>query len=71
MLKEVKTEEIDKPAPYLYVFKKRDTKLHKEKFFCRLKGSIYVLSHGKTYLITYMHSLSINLEANCLKFNEI
>jgi hypothetical protein len=63
LIKEVKNSEIDKPEPYLYVLKKRDTVLHKERFFCRMKGSIYCICKGKTYVICYTHSLSINLEA--------
>jgi hypothetical protein len=52
---------IDKPAPYLYVLKEHNSREHKEKFFCKIKGSICAQNQGKLYLIVFMHSLKINL----------
>lgn len=51
----------NKPLPYLYVLKERDTTKQTEKFFCRLKGSMYALNQGKVLLILFMHSLKITL----------
>ena len=61
--REIKEKELEKPEPYLYVLKHRDTKERKERFFCRMKGSIFAVTKGKMYLILFMHSLKINLEA--------
>jgi len=51
------------PTPYLYVLKARNTKEQKERFFCRIKGSLFALKEGKLYLILFMHSLKIDLAA--------
>lgn len=69
IVKEVKDEKIERTTPYLSVFKERNTKEHREKFFCRMKGSLVAVSHGKPYIIIFMHSLKINLEA--LKENNL
>ena len=63
MLKEVDDEELQPPEPYLYVLKVRNTKEQKEKFFCRIKGSLFAIKQGKLYLILFMHSLKIDLAA--------
>ena len=63
MVKEVKAQEVKKPLPYLYVLKERNTKEHKEKFYCRIKGSVLAVNGDKFYLIIFTHSLRINLEA--------
>lgn len=52
---------LEKPAPYLYVLKEHNTKKQKEKFFCRMKGSIYAVANGRLFLILFMHSLKIYL----------
>jgi len=61
--REVQEKELERPEPYLYVLKERKTKEHKERFFCRMKGSLFAINNGKLYLIVFMHSLRINLEA--------
>ena len=61
MVKEVKSEGIDKPAPYLYVLKEHNSKEHKEKFFCKIKGSVCAVNQGRLFLIVFMHSLRIDL----------
>lgn len=60
-VKEIFDNKIEKPLPYLYVLKERNAKEHKEKFFCRMKGSILAVSNHKLFLIRYMHSLKIHL----------
>jgi hypothetical protein len=60
-IKEVKDNTIQKPQPYLYVLKEHNNIEHREKFFCRIKGSVYVLNQGKLYLVLFMHSLKITL----------
>ncbi|MFH1127819.1 MAG: hypothetical protein V1699_00200, partial [Candidatus Omnitrophota bacterium] len=60
VIKEIdKAKTLDKPLPYLYVLKTRNSKERKEKFFCRIKGSIYAQSNGRQLLILFMHSLKI------------
>jgi hypothetical protein len=63
MVKEIKDNQINKPLPYLYVLKQKNTLEHKEKFFCRLKGSVLAVSNQKLFLIIFMHSLKIDLIA--------
>jgi hypothetical protein len=61
IIKEVANKEVSKPEPYLYVLKEHNNKEHKEKFFCRMKGSIYAVHKGQLFLMMFMHSLKISL----------
>ena len=54
-------KQISKPEPYLYVLKERNSREQREKFFCRIKGSIYAVHKGRLFLILFMHSLNISL----------
>ena len=56
---------VDKEAhkPAVYVLKQRDNKARCEKFFCRIKGSLYALSGEKIFRILFTHSLKINIFA--------
>jgi len=63
VIKEITDKEIQKPLPYLHVLKEHNNKEHKEKFFCKIKGSIYAVNKDKLYLILFMHSLRITLTA--------
>ncbi len=63
IVKEIQGNALEKPLPYLYVLKEHNAKEQKEKFFCRIKGSIYAVANGKLFLILFMHSLKINLNA--------
>ncbi len=54
---------IAKPIPATFICKERNTKEKTEKFFCRIKSSLYVVSGGKVFFITFMHSLRICLTA--------
>lgn len=67
MVKEVKDNAMENPLPYLYVLKEKQTFDNKEKFFCRIKGSMYAILEDKIFLILYMHSLKINLIAKTKK----
>lgn len=58
---EAEDEQMPRPLPYLYMLKRHDTRERKEKFFCRIKGSIYAVSKGRLFLIYFMHSLKITL----------
>ena len=61
IVKEIKDSQAQQPLPYLYILKERNTKEHKERFFCKIKGSVYAVHKGRLFLILYMHSLQINL----------
>ncbi|RJP28662.1 MAG: hypothetical protein C4533_02390 [Candidatus Omnitrophota bacterium] len=63
LLREVEGSPVDRPKPYLYVLKERNTNNRREKFFCKIKGSIYAVSGGKLYLILFMHTLCISLNS--------
>ena len=61
MVKEIDDKEISKPQPYLYVLKERNNREQREKFFCRMKGSLCATHRGRLFLILFMHSLKITL----------
>ena len=61
LLKEAKQIKEKRPMPCLYVLKKCDSKGHKEKFYCKLKGCLYVIRGKKLYQVLFMHSLQIHL----------
>jgi len=61
MLKEVEGNKVSQPAPSVYVIKEHNTKEQKEKFFCKIKGSMYAMNDKKLFLIFFVHSLKINL----------
>lgn len=63
MVKEVNDSSLAQPRPSVYVIKEHNTREQKEKFFCKIKGSIYATSNDKLFLILFMHSLKINLVA--------
>jgi hypothetical protein len=73
VVKEIKDNKLERPMPYLYVLKEHNNLEQREKFFCRIKGSIYAVSKGRLYLILFMHSLKINLIAipqDLMKYTE-
>ena len=63
MVKEIKDNQMQRPLPYLYVLREHNNKEQKEKFFCKMKGSIYAVNNDRLFLILFMHSLKINLIA--------
>ncbi len=63
MVKEVKNDKIERPAPYLYILKEHNSKEQRERFFCKIKGSICAVNQGRLFLIVFMHSLRIDLLA--------
>jgi len=58
----VKKAEQALPQPTLYVVKKRDSKSLSEAFYCRIKGSMYVINNENIYSIDFIHSLRISLK---------
>lgn len=63
LVKEMRDQETQQPAPYLSVLKERDNRRQTEKFFCRIKGSVLAKNKEKLYLILFVHSLKINFAA--------
>lgn len=64
LVREVSPQGIIKQSPpYLYVLKERNHKEGTQRFFCRMKGSIYTGGNNHLYLITFVHSLKINMKA--------
>lgn len=61
IVREIKDKNMQKPQPYLYILKEHNALKHNEKFFCRIKGSVYAIANGKVFLILFMHSLKISL----------
>lgn len=61
--KEIQDNQTTKPSPCLFVLKEHNTKEKKEKFYCRMKGSIYTVSGGHLFLVQFMHSLKITILA--------
>ena len=53
-----------KPVPYLYVVKERNTRQKRERFFCKLKGSLLAKNKDKSFLVTFVHTLNIKLTAS-------
>lgn len=58
---EVNDSERKCPLPYLYVLKEHNSKEQREKFLCRIKGSMYVINNGRLFFVRFTHSLKINL----------
>jgi hypothetical protein len=56
-------KKIEKPQPHLYVLKERNTQERKEKFFCKIKGSVCAIYKGRLFLLVFMHTLNITLTA--------
>jgi hypothetical protein len=69
MVKEVADGKLEKPLPKLYILKQRNTKEKAEKFLCRVKSSIFAIYDGRVYLITFMHSLTINIASSSGNLN--
>lgn len=64
LIKEVKQgQHTSQPLPYLYLLKEKNNQKHRQRFFCRLKGSILAATDKRLYLIYFVHSLKIDLKA--------
>lgn len=69
IIKSIKSDDLVKPQPYLYVLKERNTKQKREHFFCKIKGSILAVNGGDFYQILFVHTLNVELTAS-LKLSE-
>ncbi|TRZ95825.1 hypothetical protein D4R78_02455 [bacterium] len=61
IIKEIKDNKFRQSLPSICVLKERNTRAQREKFFCRIKSSVYAVNNGRLFLILFMHSLKINL----------
>ena len=64
IVKQVPSSDIEKPKSYLYVLKERNSKQKREYFFCKIKGSIVAVNEGKLLLISFVHTLRVELTAS-------
>ena len=62
-IRQVAEKPDDMEPPYLFVLKQRNTREKYERFYCRMKGSMVVMSNEKLYKINFMHSLKICLNS--------
>ena len=60
-IKQVDSLAVFKSEPYLYVIKERNTKQKREHFFCKLKGNVLAKNNDKLFLISFVHTLNIEL----------
>jgi hypothetical protein len=51
------------PRPTLYVVRRQDTMLRLEHFYCRIKGQMYLANNNHVFLVSFIHSLRIELSA--------
>lgn len=61
LVREVKEKKEINLKPSLYVLKEHNTREQKEKFACRIKGSMYAAHNGRLFLVVFLHSLKIIL----------
>ncbi|MFH1191745.1 MAG: hypothetical protein V1670_06075 [Candidatus Omnitrophota bacterium] len=69
IIKQIATPEVIPDGSYLYVIKVRDTQQKREHFFCKLKGSVLTINKGRLFLISFVHTLNIELTAS-IKLSE-
>ena len=61
VVREVAEKSKDQAAPCLRIVKERNTLQKRERFFCKMKGTMVVAYEGRMFEIRFMHSLYINL----------
>jgi len=64
IIKPINDPPLERPRPYLYVLKEKNSKEKRERFFCKIKGSILAVSKGQLLLISFVHTLRVNLTAS-------
>jgi len=64
MVREIIAEPKDiQDAPTVCIIKERNSREQKEKFFCKIKGSVFVLKKDRLFQVHFIHSLKICLSA--------
>ncbi len=61
IIKEARAQEAKEPAANAYIFKYRNTNQQREKFFCKIKGGFCAAHKAKLYLISFIHTLKIDV----------
>ena len=61
MVKEVQSQKAKQPSPRVYILKYHNSSQQREKFFCKIKGSVIAVHKAKLYLVLFMHTLKINV----------
>ncbi len=61
IVKEIQAQPAKRPSPHIYILKWHNSDQQREKFFCKVKGSIFAVHKGRLYLILFMHTLKINV----------
>jgi hypothetical protein len=65
IVKQVSAEaSVEKAKSYLYVLKEVNSKEKREHFFCKIKGSIIAAHNGKILLVSFVHTLRVQLTAS-------
>ena len=64
IVKQVDNASVERPKPYLYILKEIDSKKKRERFFCKIKGSILAVNKGQILLVTFIHTLKVQLTAS-------
>lgn len=60
----------DLPLPQINVLKIKNSRTRCEKFFCRIKGGLYVANNDKLFFVNFSHSLAINLTPATTAINQ-
>ncbi len=61
MVKEVAEAPAENQLPRVTILRQRDTRMHRERFLCRVKGVVYVSGNEKKLKVSFIHSLAIDL----------
>ena len=64
LIREVSSANAVLDPPQLFVVKSVDSKTLQERFFCKIKASLYVQNKKKLFLVRFRHSIRIKLFNN-------
>lgn len=64
IIKQLQSADQAKPQPYLFVLKETNTKQRREHFFCKVRGSLLAANKDKLLLVSFVHTLNIELTAS-------
>ncbi|MEK7173283.1 MAG: hypothetical protein AAB740_04920 [Patescibacteria group bacterium] len=64
LIREVSSANAVLDPPQLFVVKSVDSKTLQERFFCKIKASLYVQNEKKLFLVRFRHSIRIKLFNN-------
>ncbi|MCM8801562.1 MAG: hypothetical protein NC912_06165 [Candidatus Omnitrophica bacterium] len=61
LIKEIKDKPLPKPLPCLYILRETNHKKQLQKFFYRIKASVYIVRKEGLFQVLFAHSLMIIL----------